>query len=254
MEIVNFDLIGDNIIKAKIPKPLSGTLSGHAAGEPFDKYVFNEIKNHYSNTFRQYEYLNNLYLKNPSCENYEERSKLIKSKTLQYLLNRGKKSIENWKIENQFEEKQNDTADIIVYNEKTFEIIDVKTRNISKKAQPPNIISSYKLANTCGLIIDNKNESISIRYFGVDWELEDKYLVCKKIHDTNLFKAQPKDLYINWAAAMQVQFNVSDLDQNFQGSIEEWARLYIEHFVKGVHDRARYMENKFANPLLKYIK
>jgi hypothetical protein len=27
-----------------VPKPLSGTLSGHAAGEPFDKHVYTEIK------------------------------------------------------------------------------------------------------------------------------------------------------------------------------------------------------------------
>jgi len=37
-----------NLIKktkdCSVQKSLSGTLSGHAAGEPFDKHVYNEIK------------------------------------------------------------------------------------------------------------------------------------------------------------------------------------------------------------------
>lgn len=58
MNIVNFEHIKKSVIGTSVPKPISGTLSGHAAGEPFDKHVYNEKK---KNTFRQYEYLNDLF-------------------------------------------------------------------------------------------------------------------------------------------------------------------------------------------------
>ena len=41
---VNYDNLKGKIIGTSVPKPLSGTLSGHAAGEPFDKHVYAEIK------------------------------------------------------------------------------------------------------------------------------------------------------------------------------------------------------------------
>ena len=37
--IVNYLKLVKKIKGASVPKPLSGTLSGHAAGEPFDKHV-----------------------------------------------------------------------------------------------------------------------------------------------------------------------------------------------------------------------
>lgn len=38
---VDYQKLAKNIKGSSIPKPVSGTLSGHAAGEPFDKYVYN---------------------------------------------------------------------------------------------------------------------------------------------------------------------------------------------------------------------
>jgi len=52
-----------------------------------------------------------------------------------------------------FDEKQNDTADILVVKDDFYEIIDIKTRNISKSAQPPNIISAFKLAQVCAKML-----------------------------------------------------------------------------------------------------
>ena len=42
--IVNYKNLCKKIKGTSVPKPLSGTLSGHAAGEPFDKHVYAEIK------------------------------------------------------------------------------------------------------------------------------------------------------------------------------------------------------------------
>lgn len=255
MNIVNYDNLLKRIIDSSVPKPVSGTLSGHAAGEPFDKHVYSELKKDFPNkTFRQYEYLNDLFRKNPTTITSEERFNLFDSPTVMFLLSRGKSATAEWDINNPFEEKQNDTADILVVDKNFYEIIDIKTRNISKKAQPPNIISAYKLAQTCTKMIDNDEfDNFTIQYFGLDWVLEKNFLVCKNAHAANLFKASPESLYINWAAAMQIQFNVDSLDQNFKGNTEKWARDYLKHFVAQAKQRALDMTARFVKPFEKYI-
>ena len=78
---------------------------------------------------------------------------------------------------------------------------------------------------------------------------------CRYIHlyHTNLFKTKPENLYINWAAAMQIQFHVCNLNQDFDYSIEIWAKSYLKHFVEQVYRRSRYMIEKYAKPFEKYI-
>jgi len=255
MNLVNYEELKKEIIATSVPKPLSGTLSGHAAGEPFDKHVYSQIKIKFPDeTFRQYEYLNYLYSKNSDKIGFKARQTLFNSPTVMFLLSRGKDVTDKWSIENQFEEKQNDTADMLVVKDEFFDIIDIKTRNISKKAQAPNIISSYKLAQVCAKMIDNKEfDTFTINYFEIDWLLEYDKLVCKDAHLANLFKAKPDDLYINWASGMQIQFHVSDLEQNFSGTMEEWAKEYLIHFVTQAKKRANSMIIKFVKPFEKYI-
>lgn len=230
---VNYTKLIKKVKGTTVPKPLSGTLSGHAAGEPFDKHVYNEIKKQFpKNTFRQYEYLNDLYTQNSEVIGYEASEKLFKSPSVHFLLARGKEVTNKWSSENPFDEKQNDTADILVVLDNFYEIIDIKTRNLSKSAQPPNIISAFKLAQVCAKMIDNKEfDNFSINYFEIDWELEKNKLICRDAHFASLFKCNPNNLYINWAAAMQLQFHVSDLDRNFEGNREVWAKTYLKHFV-----------------------
>lgn len=252
---VNYDNLKEKIIGTSVPKPLSGTMSGHAAGEPFDKHVYNEIKKIYPNkTFRQYEYLNTLFTKNLDAESVEARNNLFNSPTVMFLLSRGKNATDKWSIENPFEEKQNDTADILVVDNGKYEIIDIKTRNISKSAQAPNIISAYKLAQLCARMIDNDDfDTFKINYFEIDWELNNNKLVCKNAHYASIFKAKPETLYINWAAAMQVQFHVSNLNQDFDGGLEKWAKEYLKHFVTQARRRSVDMIKKFVTPFEKYI-
>ena len=254
--IVNYTNLIKKIKETSVPKPLSGTLSGHAAGEPFDKHVYTAIKKQFpKNTFRQYEYLNDLYSKNPDVIGFDARQELFNSPTVLFLLSRGKNATDKWSIENPFEEKQNDTADIIVVKDKFYELIDIKTRNISKSAQPPNIISAYKLAQLCAKMLDNKEfDNFTINYFEIDWLLENDNLICKDAHFGCLFNANPADLYINWAAAMQIQFHVCDLDQTFKGKRKQWAKEYLKHFVTQAKKRADDMITKFVEPFEKYIK
>jgi type II restriction enzyme len=253
--IVDYNQLRKALKGTSVQKPLSGTLSGHAAGEPFDKFVYTKIKGQFpKNTFRQYEYLNDLFSKNPDVIGVEARQVLFNSPTVMFLLSRGKNATDKWSIENPFEEKQNDTADILVVKDKFYELIDIKTRNISKSAQPPNIISSYKLAQLCAKMIDNKEfDNFTINYFEIDWELEKEKLICKDTHFACLFNSNPTDLYINWAASMQIQFHVCDLEQNFKGTRKQWTKLYLKHFVAQANKRADDMITKFVKPFEKYI-
>jgi type II restriction enzyme len=253
--IVDYEQLIAKIKGASLPKPLSGTLSGHAAGEPFDKHVYSEIKNQLpDNTFRQYEYLNDLYRKNPDIIGYQARQALLDSPTVFFLLSRGKNATDKWSMESPFEEKQNDTVDILVVKDDFYEIIDIKTRNISKSAQAPNIISAYKLAQLCARMIDNDEfDNFTINYFEIDWKLEGDNLICKDAHFVCLFNANPEDLYINWAATMQIQFHVRDLEQTFAGAKEEWIKAYLKHFVSQAKKRANDMIMRFVKPFEKYI-
>lgn len=258
MNHINYDQIVASMKGTKVDRPnkaTSGTLSGHAAGEPFEKFVYKKLKSLYpSNIFKQYEYLNDLYLRNPKIITVEDRYALLSSPTVMFLLSRGDKATQMWSPSSLFEEKQNDTADILYHNEDLFDIIDVKTRNISKSAQAPNIISAYKLADTCAKMIDNNDfNEIDIHYIEIDWHEDGEFLECTDAHYADLFKENPESLYINWAAAMQIQFHVSELKQSYEGTKEQWARRYIKTFIKSAKNRCATMLKKYVEPYLKYL-
>lgn len=254
---VNYNAVITAMKNTEVERPnksTSGTLSGHAAGEPFEKSVYKHLKQMYpGKIFKQFEYLNELYLKNPKIISTEDRYKLLDSPTILFLLSRGDKATKEWSPENIFEEKQDDTADILFYDNGYYDLIDVKTRNQNKNAQPPNIISAYKLAKTCAIMIDNQDfKNFDINYIEIDWQEENDTLKCTSVHHGNLFKANPETLYINWAAAMQIQFHVSDLDQSWNESREKWSKVYIKSFVESAKHRCKIMEEKYITPFLKY--
>lgn len=259
MKKVDYNAIIQEMKDTTVERPNkanSGTLSGHAAGEPFEKSVYHHLKEKYPNAiFKQFEYLNDLYLKHPKVITVEERYALLNSPTALFLLSRGDKATRDWTPQNIFEEKQDDTADILYYADGYYDLIDVKTRNINKNAQPPNIISAYKLAKACANMIDNEEyDNIGINYIEIDWEEQGANLFCIDAHYADLFKANPDTLYINWAAAMQIQFHVADLDQSWNGSRKEWAKEYIRVFVESARHRVKKMEDSYITPFLKYIQ
>lgn len=101
----------------------NGTLSGHAAGEPFEKAAYRILKATYpTQVFKQFEFLNDIYLKNPRCISLAQRNSLIQSPTVLFLLTRGDKATIHWNPENVFEEKQNDTADIIFLENNFYDL------------------------------------------------------------------------------------------------------------------------------------
>jgi hypothetical protein len=252
---VSFKFLEAELVGTTVPRPLSGTLSGHAAGEPFDKHAFKFIQKRYpGKTYRQFELLNKLYSQNPQALGVPNRWALVKPAALAYLLNRGTDATKNWSLENQFVEKQNDTADIIVLD-KPIHIIDIKTYNSSMKGQPPNIISAYKLAKMCLMMINDETfNTHDVTYVGVVWKLDGENLVCSQAVVKELFKINPVSLYINWAAAMQIQFHVHEVDQAYTGSVEAWCRSYIEHFASMAELRVKVMTKKFVDPFIEVLE
>jgi len=240
-----------------VPAPSSGTLSGHAAGEPFDKLVYSELKRLYpANAYRQFEYLNKLYLSNLEKAGLD-RFNLFDSEVAKFLLKRGEAETRNWSPSNMFEEKQNDTADNLFVNEEgplnKYDIIDIKTKNESKHAQPPNIISALKLAGACDIMIKNKEyDRVSIHYICIDWKKDNSVLRCTGGQHADLFKSDPTKLYINWAAALQIQFDVHDLPQSYSKDQESWCYQYLAHFVESAERRVQEMEKKMIEPFRKY--
>ncbi len=104
-------------------------------------------------------------------------------------------------------------------------------------------------------MIDNDDfSSIGIHYVEVEWLEEHDSLRCINAHWRNLFSCNPSSLYINWAAAMQIQFHVSELDQSFSGTVEQWARAYIRAFVRSAEARCDKMYKTYVLPFKKYIE
>lgn len=259
MHRIDFDRLVADIKNKTVERPnkaTSGTLSGHAAGEPFEKCVYHMLKDKYPDcVFKQYEYLNDIYLRNPKHITVEQKYALMESPTALFLLSRGDRATREWSPENIFEEKQNDTADILYYENGFYDIIDLKTRNKGKAAMAPNIISAYKLAKMCALMIDNEEyNNIDIDYIEIDWVENGGNLLAIDAHHGDLFRANPETLYINWAAAMQIQFHVCELDQSWAGTREEWARHYLRTFVHSAEARCQKMRDTYIIPFLQYIQ
>lgn len=255
---MDLSFLTEEMVGRKVPKPISGTLSGHAAGEPFDKLVEILLRERFGHKIkRQFAYLNELFSANPKSTTFDDRKNLISSEVARFLLMRGRKAVKNWSINNLFKEKQNDTADILLidgFPASKFHIVDVKTTNISKKAQAPNIISAEKLAKACALMLDtNDFDTIKFSYIGVYWKLEEEMLICQSVAIVELFKTDPNKIYINWAAAMQIQFKVNELSQSFEGDTKAWCENYIKKYVESYKDYTAKKLKKF-NSFDKYIK
>ena len=152
---------------ASVKRP-NGILAGHAAGLPFERVVHDRLEQAFPRrTFRHFELLNKILESHPECREANSRLELLGPPSLQYLLKRGKSAMTGWTTSNRFIEKQNDTAETVILPTSKIEIcptpsvptvlVDVKTQDEQKKAQPPNIISAEKVANACRLSLESEN-------------------------------------------------------------------------------------------------
>jgi hypothetical protein len=248
-------LLGTRI---EFPKGYNKAASGHASGDFFEKKVYSILREAMPHkVFRQYELLNDLYSKNLKTIKEADKSLLFKSPTAHFLLSRGDSASKGWSLDNLFQEKQNDTADVVIVEDSTFNIIDIKTRSLSKKGQPPNIVSSFKIAQMCGYLLDNEDfGSLNIFYVAIDWLHDGQCQVCENFEILNLFKIPPtkENLYINWAAALQIQFHATEVEQTYNKDKRSWCLDYLNYYVSSAKARISHMESKFIEPFEKYLK
>lgn len=230
------------LVGSTVPKP-SGTLAGHAAGLPFEKLVHERLVSTFAGrALRHFEFLNDV-LSRYENDSVAKRIEAFGPKSLQGLLCRGKTQMAGWTSATPFEEKQNDTAESIITSDLIFEptsshllLVDVKTYNAAKHGQPPNIISAGKLSEALASALEEGEVRFDIVYAGVSWTVEGQTLRGNEISVVSLFKMDPK-LYINWAAAEQVQFHPHLAEQDYSGSREQWAKEFLEHFVDSLERR-----------------
>jgi hypothetical protein len=231
-----------SVVGASVPRP-KGTLSGHAAGLPFEQLVHKKLVSLLgSKARRHFEFLNYVLAKTQGTS-VDARLKAFGPPSLIGLICRGKKPMAEWSVQNLFEEKQNDTAETIVTDtveflkdESHLQLLDVKTYNVKKQGQPPNIISAFKLSEALASGLIEKTIRFDFIYVGISWEESEGLLTCKSVSVVSLFKMDPK-LYINWAAAEQIQFHPHLSSQDYVGSREDWAKAFLEHFVKSLEVR-----------------
>lgn len=237
---MNLLSIGDKLRGSSVLRPnKKGELSGHAAGEPFSDLTFEILEGLGSHVQKQHVYLNALCAKfRPSSKT--ERLLSVHVQSLSEVLWKGRIN-KYWSHDEQFDYKQGDFADMLILDsDLNMNIIDVKTTNLSKKSQPPNIISALRLANICrSMLYHNEFDKFTISYVGIGWVDEGEHLVCKEVNIIDLFKIQPTSLYINFTAALQIQFKLDSVDQTFYGSKKQWCLEYIRHFIISHEERTK---------------
>ena len=253
--MIDLSFLEEKLAGATVPRPnVSGTLSGHAAGEPFSDLVLDTLRLEYGDSIKkQHQMLNNLMRTKPDATKFD-RLNLIPLFSLGDILWTGR--INNpWNTNKLFQEKQSDFADILNMSEMwdLVHVIDVKTRNASKTAQPPNIMSALRLANLCKSMLDHdETDSLRISYVGVDWVDEGTVLRCVKIHITEMMSIPPELLYINFTAALQIQFHPSGAPQDFTGSNEDWCKGYLRHYTESYDKRTAKFGKTRVDPFRGY--
>lgn len=230
--------IGDKLTGVTAPQP-SDQLSGHAGGLVFETKAHEKlVEAAPGRAFRHFEALNEV-LTRAAAKDIEPSEAYLGAPALRFLVARGASAMKKWTPNNHFEEKQNDTAESILFsNEKLLfksahvDLIDIKSQNILKSSQPPNIISANKICEVAKLVLEYDSEpNFDILYLGVKYapitQFGAKLLKAKAWRAFSLFKIEPAALYINWAAALQIQFEPFGVDQTFSGTRREWLEIFL---------------------------
>ena len=240
------------LVGRKVPKP-SGSLSGHNAGLPFEREVHAALAREFpARCFRHFEALNVVLERHPEARSLEDRLELFGPPSLRSLVARGSAPTKRWTPQSPFEEKQDDTAETIIFSNADCDfwngevtLIDVKTQAAAKKGQPPNIMSAGKLATALADALREGEVKFDIVYVGILWETAGDTLEAVDVCAKSLFK-MAGDPYINWVAAQQIQFHPFAIDQDFTGSKEVWAKAFLRGFVSSLGKRIAKEQERLA--------
>lgn len=243
--------IGENLKGAQVPRP-SRQLSGHAGGLPFEELVHQELLKCFpGRAFRHYEALNYALMESyrKSSGTFNPKNYTFGSPGVNYLCRRGEKALKSWSPDNLFEEKQNDTAESIIFSDKNLNfdsnlisLIDVKSQNSSIDSQAPNIISANKIIKVAEIIIKNNLPvDFEILYMGVKFHVDkinnQELLIADNWTVVDLFRINPEDIYINLSAALQIQFHPFAADQSYTGTHKEWLKSFVKVYITSLEKR-----------------
>lgn len=224
--------------------------SGHTVATPLEEEVYDALSKAYPElTFKQHEAVNE-YLSQTVAQGRVPDGFVFGNEAVDYLVNPGKKALSSWP-EEMVPGRQSDTADMVLFSDSSlFQgasvfLIDVKSHDLGKNSQPPNIMSARKLANLAEICLSkNIDPNFSMYYVDLGYRKKDAGVVVEDVRMVDMMKIPPLDynnkgkpMYINWAAALQVQFRPSEVSQDFELSQKEWLAVFMKNYTSQKRDR-----------------
>lgn len=224
--------------------------SGHRIATPLEEEVYEALSKAYPGlTFKQHEALND-YLLQTVAQGRVPDGFVFGNEAVDSLVNPGKKALSHWP-EKIVLGRQSDTADIVLFSDSAlFDgssvfLIDVKSHDFGKNSQPPNIMSARKLAKVAEICLSkNIDPNFSLYYIDLGYRKKDAGVVVEDVRMVDMMKIPPLDyngkgkpLYINWSAAIQVQFRPSEVSQDFQLSQKDWLAIFMKNYTSQKRDR-----------------
>ena len=224
--------------------------SGHRIATPLEEEAYDALSKTYPGlAFKQHEAVNK-YLSETVVQGRVPDGFVFGNEAVDSLVNPGKKALSNWPKE-LVPGKQSDTADIVLFSDSAlFDgssvfLIDVKSHDLGKSDQPPNIMSARKLAKVAEICLSkNIDPNFSLYYIDLGYRKKDAGVVVEDVRMVDMMKIPPLDyngkgkpLYINWSAAIQVQFRPSEVSQDFQLSQKDWLAIFMKNYTSQKRDR-----------------
>lgn len=224
--------------------------SGHTVATPLEEEVYDALSKAYPGlTFKQHEAVNK-YLSQAAVQGRVSNGFVFGNEAVDYLVNPGKKALSSWP-EEIVPGRQSDTADIVLFSDSSlFDgssvfLIDVKSHDLGKNSQPPNIMSARKLAKLAEICLSkNIDPNFSMYYVDLGYRKKDAGVVVEDVRMVDMMKIPPLDynnkgkpMYINWAAALQVQFRPSEVSQDFELSQKDWLAVFMKNYTSQKRDR-----------------
>lgn len=224
--------------------------SGHRIATPLEEEVYDALSKTYPGlAFKQHEAVNE-YLSQAVTRDKVSDDFIFGNEGIDYLVNPGKKALSHWP-EKIVPGRQSDTADIVLFSDSAlFDgssvfLIDVKSHDFGKNSQPPNIMSARKLAKVAEICLSkNIDPNFSLYYIDLGYRKKDAGVVVEDVRMVDMMKIPPLDyngkgkpLYINWSAAIQVQFMPSEVSQDFELSQKDWLAIFMKNYISQKRDR-----------------
>ena len=224
--------------------------SGHTIATPLEEEVYDALSKVYPGlTFKQHEAVNK-YLSETVVQGRVPDGFVFGNEAVDSLVNPGKKALSSWP-EELVPGKQSDTADIVLFSDSAlFDgssvfLIDVKSHDLGKSDQPPNVMSARKLVNLAKICLsENIDPNFSIYYVDLGYRRKDAGVVVDDVRMVDMMKIPPLDhdgkgkpMYINWSASLQVQFRPSAVSQDFELSQKDWLAVFMKNYTSQKRDR-----------------